>query len=327
MAVAVRTTEKKNKQKNVNSASDEKTRMQKFRFGFRYSWQLYVLLLPAFIWLVIFMYGPMYGLVIAFKDYRATDGIIGSAWAGFKYFEQFFSTNIAMQTISNTLILSIAQLVISFPIPIIFALLINQLNGKKYRKFVQTVSYAPYFVSAVVIVSIMQVILAPGTGFVNKLLQSLGSDPIMFMSRPEWFRPLYIGSTVWQMMGFNAIIYIAALAGISPDYYEAAIVDGASKFKRIIYIDLPLIAPTVIIMFILAVGQIMTVGYEKAYLMQAGSNLTTGEIISTYVYKSGLLNAQYSFATAVGLFNSVVNFILLATTNFISKRASNISLF
>ena len=323
MAVAVKT----KKEKTITPRQRQKTGLQKFGYGFRHSWQLYVLLLPALIWLGVFMYAPMYGLLIAFKDYRAIDGIMGSAWAGLKYFRQFFSTNIAAQTISNTLILSLAQLAISFPIPIIFALMINQLNGKRYRKFVQTVSYAPYFVSAVVIVSIMQVILAPGTGFVNKLLQSLGSDPIMFMSRPEWFRPLYIGSTVWQMMGFNAIIYIAALSGISPDYYEAAIVDGASKFKRIIYIDLPLIAPTVIIMFILAVGQIMTVGYEKAYLMQAGSNLTTSEIISTYVYKSGLLNAQYSFATAVGLFNSVVNFILLAITNFISKRVSNISLF
>ena len=229
--------------------------------------------------------------------------------------------------ISNTLILSLQQLAISFPIPIVFALMVNQITQKHFRKFVQTVSYAPYFVSAVVIVSIMQVILAPGTGFVNILIQNMGSRPLMFMSRPEYFRPLYIISGIWQMMGFNAIIYIAALAGISPDYYEAAIMDGASKLKRILYIDIPLILPTIIIMLILAVGQLMTIGYEKAYLMQAGSNLATSEIISTYVYKSGLLKAQYSFATAVGLFNSVVNFILLASTNFISKKTTDISLF
>ena len=295
--------------------------------GFRHSWQLYVLLLPSLIWLAAFMYGPMYGLLIAFKDYRDADGIMGSHWAGLKYFKQFFSTNIARQVISNTLILSLQQLAISFPIPIVFALMVNQITQKHFRKFVQTVSYAPYFVSAVVIVSIMQVILAPGTGFVNILIQNMGSRPLMFMSRPEYFRPLYIISGIWQMMGFNAIIYIAALAGISPDYYEAAIMDGASKLKRILYIDIPLILPTIIIMLILAVGQLMTIGYEKAYLMQAGSNLATSEIISTYVYKSGLLKAQYSFATAVGLFNSVVNFILLASTNFISKKTMDISLF
>ena len=237
------------------------------------------------------------------------------------------STNIAKQVITNTLVLSLQQLVFSFPIPIIFALMINQLKQGKFRKIVQTISYAPYFVSAVVIVSIMQVILAPGTGFVNILIQNMGSRPVMFMSRPEYFRPLYIVSGIWQTMGFNAIIYIAALAGISPDYYEAAIMDGASKLKRILYIDIPLILPTIIIMLILAVGQLMTIGYEKAYLMQAGSNLATSEIISTYVYKSGLLKAQYSFATAVGLFNSVVNFILLAVTNFVAKKSTDISLF
>ena len=295
--------------------------------GWRHSWQLYVLLLPALVWLAVFMYGPMYGLLIAFKDYKAAEGIMGSRWAGMKYFKQFFSTNIAKQVITNTLVLSLQQLVFSFPIPIIFALMINQLKQGKFRKIVQTISYAPYLVSAVVIVSIMQVILAPGTGFVNILIQNMGSRPVMFMSRPEYFRPLYIVSGIWQTMGFNAIIYIAALAGISPDYYEAAIMDGASKLKRILYIDIPLILPTIIIMLILAVGQLMTIGYEKAYLMQAGSNLATSEIISTYVYKSGLLKAQYSFATAVGLFNSVVNFILLAVTNFVAKKSTDISLF
>lgn len=294
---------------------------------FKHNWQLYIFLLPAFIWLIAFMYAPMYGLLIAFKDYRAADGIIGSKWAGLKYFKQFFSTNIAKDVIVNTVVLSLEQLVISFPLPIIFALLVNQINNAGMKKFVQTVSYAPYFVSIVVIVSIMQVILAPGTGFVNIMIQKLGSPPIMFMSKAEYFRKLYIVSGIWQTMGFNAIIYIAALAGISPDFYEAAIMDGASKFQRIIYIDIPMILPTIIIMLILGVGHLMTLGYEKAYLMQAGTNLATSEIISTYVYKNGLLNGQYSFATAVGLFNSVVNFILLAITNSISKKTANIGLF
>jgi putative aldouronate transport system permease protein len=291
------------------------------------SWQLYVLLLPSLLWLVVFMYKPMYGVLIAFKDFRPRLGIMDSPWAGLKYFNQFFSTSIAWQVIGNTLKLSIMQLAFAFPVPIIFALMLNQLTNVRYKKTVQTISYAPYFVSNVVVVSIMSVILAPSNGFVNVFLQSLGSKPLLLMSRPEYFRSLYIISAIWQMMGFNAIIYIAALAGISPDYYEAAMIDGATKMQKIYYIDLPMIFPTVMIMFILAVGRLMTIGYEKVYLMQSGMNLATSEIISTYVYKTGLLTAQYSFATAVGLFNSSVNFILLLITNILAKKLANISLF
>ena len=291
------------------------------------NWRLYLLVLPALTWLAVFMYAPLYGVLIAFKDFKPRLGIMASPWAGLKYFEQFFSTNVAGNLIRNTLMLSAQQLVFFFPVPIIFALLLNQVTSRRYKKFIQTISYAPYFVSNVVIVSIMMVILAPGGGFVNVLLQRLGSPPIFFMSMPEHFRPLYIASTIWQLMGFNAMIYIAALTSISPDYYEAAMVDGALKYQRILHIDLPLIAPTIIIMFILAVGNLMTLGYEKAFLMQSGMNLAVSEIISTFVYKTGLVSAQFSFATAVGLFNSIVNFILLVTTNFISRRVSDTSLF
>jgi len=290
------------------------------------NWQLYTLLLPGLIWLIIFMYAPMYGVTIAFKDYNAKLGILGSPWAGMKYFNQFFSTNIAGTVIVNTLALSVLTLVFAFPIPVFFALFLNQFKNARYKKFVQTVSYAPYFISNVVVVSIMAVILSPG-GFVNKLIQFFGLEPVLFMSRPEYFRPMYIISGIWQSMGFNAIVYIAALSGVSPEYHEAAIVDGATKFKRMLYIDLPLISPTIIIMFILAIGNIMTVGYEKVYLMQNGMNLKVSEIISTYVYKSGLLNAQYSFATAVGLFNSTVNLVLLLVANSVAKKFSDISLF
>lgn len=291
------------------------------------NWRLYTLMLPALIWLVVFMYAPMYGVLIAFKDYNAKLGILNSPWAGMKYFQQFFSTNIASTVIKNTIVLSVYSLIFSFPIPIIFALLLNQLRSIKYKKFVQTVSYAPYFISNVVVVSILAVILAPGGGFVNTIIQALGHEPVLFMSRPEYFRPLYIISGIWQSMGFNAIIYIAALAGISPEYHEAAIIDGATKIRRIIHIDLPLILPTIIIMLILAIGNILTIGYEKVYLMQNGMNLSVSEIISTYVYKSGLMNAQYSFATAVGLFNSTVNFILLVCANYITKKLADISIF
>lgn len=303
------------------------SRLRKFLAA---NWQLYALMLPALIWLGVFAYYPMYGLVIAFKDFKSRAGITASPWADplMKHFSAFFSSSIAWNTISNTVILSLLTILISFPVPILFALLLNQIRSNRTRKTIQTISYAPYFISVVVVVSIMKVILSPGSGFVNTIVKAVtGGDPILFMSRPEYFRSLYVVSNIWQTLGFNAIIYIAALAGISPDFYEAAIMDGATKLQRIVFIDIPLIMPTVIIMFILAVGSIMTIGYEKVYIMQDGMNTVVSEVISTYVYKSGLQNAQYSFATAVGLFNSAVNFIILAICNTVAKKTSSISIF
>lgn len=293
------------------------------------SWQLYVLLLPALIWLILFAYYPMYGVIIAFKDFKIRGGgILGSPWANpfWKYFEQFFSTSIAVTAIKNTIVLSLEQLVISFPIPIIFALLLNQVRSNKARKVVQTISYAPYFLSNVIIVCIMNMLFA-ATGIVNNAIVSMGGSIQSFVSAPEYFRTMYIGSTVWQQMGFNAIVYIAALTGISADFYEAAVIDGATKLQRIIYIDIPLIMPTVILMLILAVGNVMSLGYEKAYIMQTSTNTNVSEIISTYVYKVGLQSAQYSFATAVGLFNSIVNFIILVCANTVSKKTAGVSIF
>lgn len=294
---------------------------------FKHNWQLYILLLPSLVILIIFMYVPMYGVVIAFKDYNAKLGIMGSPWVGLKYFQQFFSTSIAKTTIVNTFALGFLTLLFSFPIPIIFALLLNQLRSDGFRRFVQTASYAPYFISNVVVVSIMAVILAPSSGFVNHIIVSLGGQPKLFMSRPEYFRPLYVISGIWQTMGFNAIIYLAALTAVSPEYHEAAVVDGASKLQRIIHIDIPMIMPTVAIMFIITVGNVLNIGYEKVYLMQNGMNLAVSEVISTYVYKTGLLSAQYSFATAVGLFNSVVNFMLLIVANTVTRKMADISIF
>jgi putative aldouronate transport system permease protein len=296
----------------------------------RNNWRLYVLMLPALAWVAVFVYAPMYGLIIAFKDFRPRAGITGSPWAVpfLKHFTAFFSSSIAWNTITNTLILSLLTILVSFPVPIIFALLLNQIKRKGARKVIQTISYAPYFISTVVVVSILTVILSPGSGFVNTIVTFFTQkDPILFMSRPEYFRPVYIISNIWQTMGFSAIIYIAALTGISPDLYEAAIVDGATKLDRIIHIDIPSILPTAIIMFILAVGNIMTIGYEKAWLMQNGMNTVVSEIISTYVYKTGLQGAQYSFATAVGLFNSGVNFLILIVCNGITKKAADVSIF
>ena len=292
------------------------------------AWQLYVLLIPALLWAVIFAYYPMYGVVIAFKDYKIRAGILGSPWADpiLKYFQQFFSTSIALNAIKNTIVISLESLVIAFPIPIIFALLLNQIQGNRIKKTIQTISYAPYFMSNVVVVSIISVFFA-ANGVVNNLVTSAGGKETLFTSLPEWFRTLFIGSNIWQTMGFNAVIFIAALTAISHDYYEAATIDGASRFQRILYIDIPMILPTIILMLILQIGNIMNVGYEKAYLMQNGSNTIVSELISTYVYKVGLQTAQYSFATAVGLFNSVVNFIILVTANFIAKKVSDISIF
>lgn len=306
------------------NAESRGTRIKRFVM---HNWRLWVLLLPAFVWLIVFCYAPMYGVQIAFKDYKVKMGITGSPWAGMKYFQQFFGTSIAVDSIVNTLLLSTYSLLWGFPIPIIFALLLNMLRNQKYKKFVQTISFAPHFVSTVVVVTMMNIMFAPTNGFVNTIIRSLGFEEILFMTRPEYFRSMYIGSGLWQDMGFNAIVYIAALAGVSPELHEAAIVDGASKFKRLIHIDIPCILPTVIIMFILSVGNLFSVGYEKAFLMQGSLNTSVSEIISTYVYKVGLQGAQYSFSAAVGLFNSVVNLIMLVAVNAISRKVSETSLF
>lgn len=303
------------------------TRSERIKRFIMHNWRLWLLLLPALVWLIVFCYAPMYGVQIAFKDYKVKLGITGSPWAGLKYFQQFFSSSIALTTIVNTLLLSTYSLLWSFPIPIIFALLLNMLRNQKYKKFVQTISFAPHFVSTVVVVTMMNIMFAPTNGFVNTIIKSLGFEEVLFMTRPEYFRSMYIGSGLWQDMGFNAIVYIAALAGVSPELHEAAIVDGASKFKRLIHIDIPSILPTVIIMFILSVGNLFSVGYEKAFLMQGSLNTEVSEIISTYVYKVGLQGAQYSFSSAVGLFNSVVNLIMLFTVNTISRKVSETSLF
>lgn len=291
------------------------------------NWRLYLLLLPGLIWLIVFCYVPMYGLTIAFKDFDSRLGILGSPFVGLKYFRQFISTNIASKTIVNTLMLGLSQLVFAFPVPVLFALLLNQLPGKYFRKMVQTVSFAPHFISVVVLVSMLNIMLAPKSGFVNQLIVAFGGSPVFFTSRSEYFRPLYVLSGIWQSMGYSAIIYISALTGVSPDLHEAAVVDGASKLQRIWHIDIPSIMPTVIIMLILQVGKLFSTSYEKALLMQNALNTDVSELISTYVYKVGLVNAQYSFSTAVGLFNSLVNFVLLLTTNMISRKVLDIGLF
>lgn len=291
------------------------------------NWQLYLLLLPSLVYIIVFCYAPMYGVVWAFKDYNPTRGILESPWVGMKYFQQFFSTSIFMKTFTNTLLLSFYSLIFSFPIPVIFALLLDQVKHSKIQRFIQTVTYAPNFISTVVLVSMIVLFLAPSSGILTNLFSFFGSGDSMYLSRPQYFRPIYIISGIWQSTGFNAIIYFAALAGVNPELHEAAMIDGAGVMRRIWSINIPAIIPTIIIMFILAMGNILSVGYEKVYLLQNGMNLSVSEVISTYVYKVGVRNAQYSFATAVGIFNSVINLILLILTNYAAKRVSDTSLF
>ncbi len=268
----------------------------------------------------------MYGIQIAFRDFAVTKGISGSPWVGLKHFRRFFETYKAQEIIMNTIQLSLYQLLAGFPLPIVLALLLNQLPSQRYRRFIQTVTYAPHFISVMVLVGMMNVLLSPNSGIINKFLEMLGIESKPFMAEPGWFRHLYVLSGIWQGTGYGSIIYFAALSGISPSLHEAAIVDGATKLQRIWNIDIPGIMPTAIIMLILAFGSIMGIGFEKAYLMQNSRNLENSEIIATYVYKVGLIDGRYSFSSAVGLFNTIINFIILVSINSLSRKISETSL-
>ncbi|KAF6628228.1 MULTISPECIES: ABC transporter permease [Paenibacillus] len=289
-------------------------------------YELYLFLLPIIIIYLVFKYYPMYGIQIAFKDFSPSRGIWGSEWVGFKHFIDFFDSYNFWTIMTNTLTLSILSLVFSFPAPIIIAIMLNQMLAKRYKKIVQTVIYAPHFISTVVLVGMLNVFLSPNSGIVNHIITLFGGDPIMFLADEGWFRPLYILSGVWQETGFATIIYLAALAGVNPELHEAAIMDGASKWKRVMHVDIPSILPTIVILLILALGNIMGIGFEKAFLMQNDLNYATSNIIPTYVYEIGIQKAQYSFSTAIGLFNSVVNIILIVTVNRIAKKLTETSL-
>lgn len=300
--------------------------LNSYKRRFHDTWPLYLFLMPALAYIVIFHYVPMYGIQIAFKDFKPSLGFAGSPWAGLKYFQQFFRSANFERTLVNTVALSVQQLLFTFPLPILLALMLNSLRSLRFKKMMQTVTYAPYFISTVVLVSILTVLLSPTSGVVNNCIKSFGGKPILFMARPEWFRSIYIFSTAWQTTGWSSIVYIAALAGVNPELHEAASIDGAGKLKRIWHIDLPSIQPTIIIILVLSMGNIMSVGFEKALLMQKGMNLATSEIIPTFVYKVGILQTQYSFSAAVGLFNSLINTALLVTVNLIAKRFSDTSI-
>nr|WP_240762852.1 ABC transporter permease subunit [Paenibacillus thalictri] len=290
------------------------------------NWELYVLISPVLAYFFIFHYLPMYGVQIAFKDFIAVKGITDSPWVGLKHFQRFFDSYYAWRLIRNTVGISLFQLAVGFPIPIVLAILMNELRSVRFRKTVQTVTYAPHFLSAVVLVGMMMAFLSPRNGLLNQLIVTFGGEPIAFFSEAGWFKTLYVLSDVWQNAGWASIIYMAALAGIDQQLYEAAVVDGANKFRKIIHITLPSLMPTAIVLLILNVGQLMSVGFEKVFLMQNDLNREASEVISTYVYTQGLLGAQYSFSAAVGLFNSLVNFFMLISVNHLSKKVSQTGL-
>ncbi|MCS7462865.1 ABC transporter permease subunit [Paenibacillus doosanensis] len=290
------------------------------------NWDLYMLVFPVVLYFIVFHYIPMYGVQIAFKDFIATKGIAGSPWVGFKHFARFFDSYYAWRLIRNTLGLSLYQLAVTFPVPIILALLINEIRNRRFRRILQTVTYAPHFLSTVVLVGLILTFLSPKNGMINLIIAAFGGEPIYFMTEEGWFKTIYVLSDVWQNTGWASIIYLAALAGIDPQLYEAAVMDGAGRLKRMIHITIPCLMPTATILLILNFGHVMSVGFEKVYLMQNNLNLETSEVISTYVYKNGLVGAQYSFTAAIGLFNSAVNFAMLLIVNGISKRVSQTSL-
>jgi len=289
------------------------------------NWGLYLLLLPAVVLLLLFTYKPMYGVIIAFKDYNPSLGITGSPWAGFKYFEKFFNSYQFEVTLKNTLYISLYSFA-TFPIPIIFALLVNQLRHNMYRRFFQTVTYMPHFISTVVLVGIMMILLSPGNGLIGNIYRLFGAEAPNLMGSAGLFSSLYVWSDVWQQTGWNSIIYLAALSAISPSLYEAAKVDGASRWQMVRMIDLPMLMPTAITLLILRIGGLLGVGFEKVYLMQNNLNISGSEVLSTYVYKIGLLSAQYSFSSAINLFNTIINLILLVTVNQISRKYSENSI-
>lgn len=290
------------------------------------NWLLWMMFLPVFFYYLIFHYKPMYGILLAFKDYKIKKGIWGSPWVGFENFEKFFSAYNFELLLKNTLWLSVYSLIVGFPLAIIFALMLHYLTLNKLKKVVQMVSYAPHFISTVVMVGMLMIFTDYNSGILNTFLQLLGKERVNFMAVPQYFDDIYTWSGVWQGMGWNAIIYVSALAGVDTQMHEAAIIDGATKLQRIRYIDLPSIQPTIIMLLIMRLGSIMSVGFEKVYLMQNDLNYKASDIISTYTYRVGLVNSQFEYSTAVGLFNTAINLFILISANFTSRKVTGESL-
>lgn len=318
---------KKHMTENVIARKPLSFRLRRGVKQVRGDYQLYILLIPALAYYIIFHYLPMYGIQMAFMDFNPIRGFANSKWVGFKNFTKYFNGPYFWPTLKNTLTLSLYSLLASTPLAIIFALILNNIPALRFKKTVQMVTYAPHFISVVVLVGMLKLFLSPNFGVVNNVLGKMGLERINFMQKSQYFPHLYVWSGIWQGLGWSSIIYIAALSGISPEMHEAAVVDGATKLQRIWHIDLPGIMPTIVTLLILSAGRVLSVGFEKVYLMQNNVNATVSEVISTYAYKVGLVQAKYSFSATVSLFNSVINLFFLLVVNYISRKLTDSSLF
>jgi len=309
--------------KKKNAAPKHK---QSFLAGVKESKALYLLMLPSVIIFLLFTYYPMYGVIIAFKNFTPADGIFGSEWVGLQNFIQYFNSYQFGLTIRNTIVISLYTILVTFPLPIALALMCNQIRAKKFKKFFQVSTYLPHFISTVVMCGMLILFLSPSTGIISKLVGLFGFQLPNLMGSAAAFPHIYVWSEAWQHVGWDSILYIATLSSVDPSLYEAATMDGAGKWKKMLHVDVPALMPTVTIMLILRMGSVMSVGFEKVYLLQNTLNSSTSEIISTYVYKMGLISNQYSLSSAIGLFNNVINLALLLLVNAISKKISDTSL-
>ena len=316
----------KGKETAAVAALGQKPRWKNTLCMMRRNWVLYLLLLPALIYIIIFNYAPMYGIQIAFRNFTFADGITGSKWVGLKWFRFFFSSAKCWPLIRNTLIISFYSMLAGFPVPILLALMLHNIPSRKFKRMAQTITYLPHFISLVVVVGMISCFTSINSGWINTLIEAFGGERVYLMGKPEYYRHLYVWSGVWQEAGWGSIIYMAALTGVAPELHEAATIDGASKLQRIRHIDLPAILPTITIMLIMRCGSIMSVGFDKSYLMMNDLNMDVSEVIATYTYKMGLLSGKYSYSSAISLFNNVINFVFITAVNKLSKLISGNSL-
>ena len=289
-------------------------------------WQIYVMLLPTIIWFLVFLYKPMYGLQIAFKDYSIFRGVANSPWVGWEHFETLFSNDQFLRAVSNTIKISALNLLFGFPAPIILALMFNEILHATYKKTAQTIVYLPHFISSVIIAGIVMTAFSPTAGIVNTMLGWFGIEPIYFLTKPEWFRPIFVGTGIWQEAGFGSIVFLAAIAGVNPSLYESAVVDGANRWQMMWRITIPCILPTILIMLIIRIGNIMEVSFELVILLYQPATYSTADVVNTWVFRQGLQSGQYDLAAAAGLFNAVVAFVLVMAANTLSRRFSRTSL-
>ncbi len=316
------------KSKTIRSHREQKMHQsaQSLVRSIRRNWSLYLLITPVLIYFAVFIFWPMYGVIIAFKDFRPNLGIMGSEWVGLKHFEEFFTSLHFGRTLRNTLTLSIYSLAVNFPLPIALAIMMNDLRSRRFKKAVQTITYLPHFISMVVLCGMITLFFRNDTGLINILIQHMGGESVNFLNTPEYFKHVYVWTGVWQNLGWNTIIYMAALSGMDIQLLEAASIDGASKFQKIRHIILPYLMPTAILLLILESGYVMNVGFEKVFLLQNNLNMEMSDVISTLVYRKGITEYQFSFSAAVGLFNSAINCVILLMVNAISKRLGETSL-